>query len=69
MSQVFVTTHSDHINIDGLICLMSFNVLTLQLCIDKRFLIKNNKKNMTNSINERNIVLVSQGTELFWLQM
>ena len=44
MSQVFVTTHSDHINIDGLICLMSFNVLTLQLCIDKRFLIKNNKK-------------------------
>ena len=24
---------------------------------------------MTNSINERNIVLVSQETELFWLQM
>ena len=68
MSQVFVTTHSDHINIDGLSCFMSFNVLTLQLCIEKRFLIKN-KKNMTNSINERNIVLVSQETELFWLQM
>ena len=44
MSQVFVTTHSDHINIDGLSCFMSFNVLTLQLCIEKRFLIKNKKK-------------------------
>jgi len=68
MSEFFVTTHSVDINIDGLICLMNFN-MSLEFCIDKRFLIKSNKKNMTNSINESNIVLVSQETELFWLQM